>query len=165
MRTETGFCVKVAFYGNRYKTITDDLRDINPDLFHETIRYYLKELGKPIALDRISNEVVDTSIFSGYKLTVKKKTNNRFFVTAVMRTHYYNHSIVNSKRVAAIKDLTYKYYLNTDNNGDIIGGEWDKDSPNPDFLWAPLAQMTCGRENPKIDPAVIDQMISTLPTR
>ena len=163
MRTETGFCVKIAFYGNRYDRLGDDLRDIAPDVFHKTIRYYLKELGKPIALDRISNETVDNSIFSGYKIKVNKVSTNKYFVTASMRTHYYSYTMVNTKKVATTKEIKYTYYLFTDNTGAIIKGQWDYDSPNPDFLWVPLEQMKCGRENPNIDPKYIDEMIQTLP--
>lgn len=163
MRTETGFCVKFAFYGKRYDHAGDDLKDIAPDLFHKTIRYYLKELGKPVALDRIPNETVDTSIFSGYKITVDKEGPNKYFVTASLRTHYYSYAPVNTKKVATTKEIKYTYYLFTDNTGAIIRGQWDWNSPNPDFLWVPLEQMKCGRENPNMDSKYIDEMIQTLP--
>jgi hypothetical protein len=163
MRTEAGFCVKFAFYGNRYQRMGDDLKDITPELFHKTIKYYLKELGKPLALDRISNETVDNSIFSGYKITVDQEGPNKYFITAKLRTHYYSYAPVNSKKVATTKEIQYQYYLFTDNTGAIIRGQWERNSPNPDFLWAPLEQMKCGRENPNMDPKYIDEMIQTLP--
>ncbi len=163
MRTETSWCNKLAFYGKRYRTLGDDPREPSPDLFHKTIRYYLKELGKPIAVDRIYNEVVDNSIYSGYKITVEKEETNRYFVTAKLRTHYYNYNPVFTKKVAFTKELKYQYYLNTDNNGVITGGEWKGDSPNPDFLWVPLAPSNCGKENPNMDYLKVDEMIETLP--
>ncbi len=163
MRTEASFCVKFAFFGNRFKNPGDDPRDITPDLFHKTIRYYLKELKKPVALDRINNETVDNSIFSGYRLQVDKESGNRYHVTAFMRTHFYNYSLVNTKKMATTKELRYSYTLNTNAAGEITGGTWDWESPNPDFLWVPISQMNCGRENPNIDPNLIDEMITTLP--
>ena len=105
MRVETSYCVKQAFYGRRYRHIGDDLRDIAPDIFHKTIRYYLKELGKPIGIDRISNEVVDNSIFSGYKFSVEKKGPNRYFVIAKMKTHYYSYQQVFTKKPAFSKEI------------------------------------------------------------
>lgn len=163
LRTETSFCVKLAFYGNRYYNPSDNPKDITPELFHKTIRYYLKELGKPIAVDRIATDPVDNSIFSGYKLEVKKQSANKYYVIASMKTHYYSYEKINRKRTAISKTLTYKYYLFTDNNGVITSGEWDNNSPNPDFMWAPLAQMNCGRENPNIDPNIVEEMVKTLP--
>ncbi len=163
LRAESSFCVKFAFYGNRFNKPGDNERDISPDLFHKTIKYYLKELGKPLALDRIATDPVDNSIFSGYKLVVRQESANKYFVTANMKTHYYSYNPVNTKKTATTKILTYQYYLFTDNNGVITGGQWDRESPNPDFLWAPLAQMNCGRENPNIDPQIVDEMVNTLP--
>jgi hypothetical protein len=162
MRTEHSYCVKRAFYGKRYNDFGDDLRDIFPADFHKNIRYYLKELGKPIALDRIPNEIVDNSIFSGYKLKVEKLTENKYHVTATMRTHYYSENPVYVKKVATIKELKYPYTLETDKDGNITGGEWDDDL-NPDFLWVPLAQMDCKGENPNINPDLVEEMIQTLP--
>jgi len=67
------------------------------------------------------------------------------------------------KKVAFTKEVKYEYYLNTDNNGVITGGEWKGDSPNPDFLWVPLAPSNCGKENPKMDYLIVDEMVETLP--
>ena len=163
MRVETSYCVKQAFYGRRYRHIGDDLRDLAPDIFHKTIKYYLKELGKPIGIDRISNEVVDNSIYSGYKITVEKKGTNRYLVTANMRTHYYSYQLVYNNKPSFSKEVKYQYFLNTDDNGAIIGGEWDVGSPNPDFLWVPVAQVNCGKENPNMDYQIVEEMIETLP--
>ena len=46
---------------------------------------------------------------------------------------------------AQYAEVPYEYTLDVDGQGKPIGGTWL--SKNPDFLWAPIAQKECGREN------------------
>lgn len=163
MRTETSFCVKMAFYGTRYRDSKDDLSDIRPDLFHKVLIYYLKHLGKPIALDRYPDESIDNSIFSGYSMVVNKISENKYQVNVSVLTHYYNDHRIYFKANSQRGSNDYSYVLFTDEKGKINGGEWNYSHYHPDFLWVPLVQMKCGRENPKMDHSYIDKMINTLP--
>jgi hypothetical protein len=160
MRSETAFCVNWAFYGKRYRNQEDDSKDIYPDRFHKVLRYYIKYLNKPVALDRYSHSSVDNSVISGYRFEVEPINERRVKVTAHTRMHFYSGSYVYQKQAAANSTRIYKYYLDLDENGEISGGEWI--SGNPDFLWVPLAQEKCGRENPRMHHGWVDQMIQRL---
>lgn len=52
----------------------------------------------------------------------------------VERGPYVDYTDANS---SSISSKTYRYSLEIDANGYVIGGEWDRGSSAPDFLWAP----------------------------
>jgi hypothetical protein len=161
MRSETAFCVNWAFYGKRYRgNEGDDINDIYPDKFHKVLRYYIKGMGKPVALDRYQSTSVDNSVISGYDFKVEEVNPNRVKVTNAVRVHYYSGSYVYTKKTAYSRIKTYKYFLDLNDEGEITGGEWI--TSHPDFLWVPLAQEKCGRENPRMHHGWIDQMIHRL---
>lgn len=152
MLAEASFCVDWAFYGARNNSDSDDTLDISPDKFHKVLTYYIETLKKPIAFDRYSGKVIDNWVISGYesKITKDTTTPNTYLVTNIVTVHPYPREIRDDIGPAAKESITYKYKLTTDDQGEITGGTWL--SKNPDFLWVPLSQSNCGRENPKIDP-------------
>jgi competence ComEA-like helix-hairpin-helix protein len=50
---------------------------------------------------------------------------------------------------------TYRYILETDSNGVVVGGEWDDDENHPDFAWIPYYNPRTASqgssENPYLD--------------
>ncbi len=143
--SSTSFCVRWAFYGKRYYgNDNDDPRDINPAKFHKVLLYYINQQNKPVVMDHMADAYVDNSVISGYVFDIQKLSANTFHVTAKLKVHYYNYG----SGVAPHVTVIYNYTLTTDANRRIIAGTWDDDSKNPDFLWVPLAQIDCGKQNP-----------------
>lgn len=162
MYAEASFCVNWAFYGKRYNVSTDDINDIYPDRFHSVLLYYINNLKKPIVFDHYNNEGVDNNVISGYKLTIQKDDTDPliFHVTADLSAHAYPQDRNERDEVARPYGKRYTYDLTTDAQGNVVSGKWL--IGNPDFLWVPLSQSRCGRENPRVDHTKIDQLVATL---
>ena len=161
---EGSFCVYWAFYGKRYNgQAGDDLSDIHADLFHKVLRYYLKAQKKPIAMDYVQDESVDNNVITGYKsdITPVEARPNWYHVTTILQMHDYDHVRNESAGSATMYESTYEYLLEMDANGNPTNGEWI--SENPDFLWVPLSQKDCGRENPNIHLDFVFDWLNSLP--
>jgi hypothetical protein len=158
--SESSFCLDWAFYGTRYNKTGDDAKDIYPDKFHKVLIYYIDYLKKSVAFDRYYSAQVDNNVYSGYKFEITKVEGQekKFHVVATIRAHDYNHSRNEKPGTSPAYSARYSYDLDVDDSGEIIGGTWL--SGNPDFLWVPLAQKKCGRENPYVDQRHIDKMMS-----
>lgn len=163
MYAEASFCVDWVFYGKRNNAAAgDDPKDVYPDKFHKALIYYIEKLQKPMALDYFSDERVDNNVIGGYTMKITKDTTPQtFLVTTTLKAHNYDLNINDKLGTATPRTFVYQYRLKTDANGEIVSGEWL--SANPDFLWVPLAQKKCGRENPNINHAKIAEMVNTLP--
>lgn len=161
MYAEASFCVNWAFYGKRNNGAAgDDPKDISPDRFHKVLLYYIDQLKKPIAMDYYPEENVDNNVIGGYEMKISKgSTPDTFVVTTTLKAFDYDHYKLETVGVANRRDFTYKYRLKTDSNGEIVSGEWISSS-NPDFLWVPLSQKKCGRENPYIDHKRIEEIVN-----
>lgn len=158
MRSETSFCVDWAFYGLRYRGPEDDITDIHPDRFHKVMEYYIKHLQKPVIMDYFPHEKIDNNIASGYRFTYGELTDGRVRVDAEIQMHGYSFSaLVENDRPAKKYIKRLSYYLDIDSTGYISGGEWIS-RDNPDFLWVPLAQSKCGRENPRMDHQYVERL-------
>ena len=159
MLAEASFCLDWAFYGARNNSDNDDTLDISPDKFHKVLSYYIETLKKPIAFDRFSRKEIDNWVISGFEAKITKDTTtpNTFLVTNIVTVHPYPRDIRDDIGPASKESITYKYKLTTDDQGEITGGVWL--SKNPDFLWVPLSQSNCGRENPKVDPKRILELM------
>lgn len=145
---ETDYCAKVAFFGNRYRGSNSNPRDINPALFHTTLRYYIGTLKKPVATDYKQYAPVDNHVISGYTMTVKKTGTNTYAVTTKIRIHKYDNGVSQTPGMAPMYTRTYSYRLTEGADGSLTG-TWT--SGNPDFLWVPLASVDCGSNNPRIN--------------
>lgn len=157
---ETDYCVVTAFFGTRYRG-RGNIRDIAPDLFHKTLRYYIGQLGKPVAFDYKRAHAVDNHIISGYEMEIERSGPNRFQVTTRLRAHKYDKSRSQSPGVAPRYTRTYRYTLTTDDRGEIVGGAWRSD--NPDFLWVPLAPAECASNNPRVQGRVTEAILALPP--
>lgn len=153
---ETDYCVKIAFFGNRYRGSNSNRRDINPALFHKTLRYYIGNLKKPVAVDYKQLAEVDNHVISGYTMTIKQTGENTYSVKTQIRIHKYDKGTSSVPGVAPMYTRTYSYRLREAADGSLTGS-WI--STNPDFLWVPLASEDCNNNNPRIDHARIQEML------
>ncbi len=166
MLAEASFCVYWTFYGRRNNAgPADDPLDIYPDVFHKALVHYLRDEGKPLAMDYYPNESVDNNVISGASFVIAPVDGeaNTFKVDATLRMHGYDFERDEALGFAAsaIHQRVYSYKLVLDAAGEIVSGTWL--SENPDFLWVPLAQRLCGRENPNIDHDAVLGLMRDLP--
>lgn len=147
--SENDYCVQHAFFGSRNRgRATDDARDIRPDLFHQTLQYYIGQLGKPVAFDYNAGSSVDNHVISGYQMDIRRTGAGRFAVVTRVTVHGYDSSKIEIPGVAPTYERTYRYNLFTDASGRLTGGSWS--SANPDFLWVPLSPRDCSTHNPRV---------------
>lgn len=155
---ETDYCAEVVFFGRRYRGGRDDIRDVYPHIFHQTLLYYIGQLGKPVATDYKRDSSVDNHVISGYNMEIKKIANNRYSVVTKISIHKYDGSRIQTPGVAPEYTRIYRYTLTTDDTGTPVSGSWQ--STNPDFLWVPLAPMDCNTNNPRIDHAMTAEILN-----
>jgi hypothetical protein len=153
---ETDYCAKVAFFGSRYRGSGSNPRDINPALFHTTLRYYIGTLKKPVATDYKQYIPVDNHVISGYTMNIRQTGTNTYAVTTKIRIHKYDNSISQTPGVAPMYTRTYSYRLREAADGSLTG-TWT--SGNPDFLWVPLASVDCNSNNPRINHDRIQEIL------
>lgn len=156
MRAETSFCVDWAFYGTRYNKPGDDIDDIRPKKFYDVLRYYIKNLGKAVVMDYFVAEEIDNNIISGYEFKYSLTPEGNMRVDATLTAHAYSMGHVNTKKIARKYNRTYSFEFIYDAQGNYESDKWLGD--HPDFLWVPLAQKKCGRENPRMDHKYVDQL-------
>ena len=159
---ERDFCVTHAFFGSRYRDAADNLSDIRPALFHKTLTYYIGQLGKPVATDYNKGATVDNAVISGYTMTIKKTASKTYRVNSVVTLHHYDKVKSDLPGIAKSVQKKYNYSIRVNDTGEIIGGNWF--TGNPDFLWVPLSHSACSKNNQKLDPAYIEQILSLAPT-
>lgn len=153
---ETDYCVKIAFFGSRYRGRNSNARDIGAALFHKTLRYYIGTLKKPIAVDYKQLGPVDNHVISGYTMTITKTGTNSYAVTAKVRIHKYDKAPSQTPGEAPLYTRTYSYRLTEASDGSLTGS-WT--STNPDFLWVPLASVDCNNNNPRINHDRIQEIL------
>lgn len=151
--TEADYCVGAAFFGNRNYGAGNN-GDIQPDLFHKTILYYIGALHKPVIMDYHSDSSVDNHVVSGYDMNIIPEGNNKYHVRATLYMHGYDNFPNNAPGVARPYQRIYNYILFTDPAGNPIGGQWL--SENPDFVWVPLDVRNCQ----KLDYTYINQILN-----
>ena len=154
---ELDYCVSVAFFGNRNYGAGNN-GDIRPELFHKTVLYYIGALHKPVIMDYRADASVDNHIVSAYSMQTQQINSNKKIVTATMTFHSYDKSATNVPGIAPRYTRVYKYYLDTDDNGNPISGTWI--SGNPDFIWVPLSPARCSSNNQRISSNWITTILS-----
>ncbi len=149
---EASFCVSYRFYGKRHRgRDNDNDSDIVPHRFHKVLQYYLKHLNLPIVMDLIYDAPVRNRIITGYSSIFTPIEGRRgwFHVKTSLRIHKAALYVYVS---GPSKDIiqNYTYTLKINESGNIVDGEW-LSREHPDFMWFPVVQKNCGRENPRIN--------------
>lgn len=143
--SELDYCARAAFFGTRYDG-SNDIRDIDPVPFHQTLIYYIGNLHKPIVMDYDRRIPVDNHVVTGYSMNIKQTGRRTYSVTTSIAIHGYDTSIVEEPGSAPAYTRVYRYTLRTDSDGNLRSGQWK--SQNPDFLWVPLGPGRCSYGNP-----------------
>ena len=154
-------------YDENGKMIDEACRDVSPAAFHILLTNFLGRFKKPIIVDVEANhEVWNSPIVSynikqlqnlsvqdvTYWLTGKYSTTYPWNPKAVLWT-YFQTEVVFSDDNKKI----YEYILERGVDGNIIGGEWYRESRSnhPDFIWRPIS---ANPENPHIDVSVVTKL-------
>lgn len=156
--SERDFCVTHSFFGSRYRDASDNMSDIRPALFHKTLVYYIGSLGKPVATDYDRSATVNNAVISGYEMKITKTGSRTYKVKAVVSLHHYDKTKKETPGVAPAEAKRYSYTLKVNDVGEIISGSWL--SGNPDFLWVPLSHTPCSKNNQKLDPNYIEEILN-----
>jgi len=155
---EVDFCANTAMFGKRYYgNPGDDINDVDPVTFHNTISYYIGKLHKPIAMDYRRDATVDNHVVSGYTMNIEQSGPGVLTVTTVLRMHAYDFRIVEEPGIAPPYARTYKYNLIQDASGNVTGGQWITE--NPDFLWAPLSPGKCRANNQNLEEDYVEKIL------
>ena len=136
--SEADYCVSATSYGTRNNGQGGGIR---AEIFHKTLRYYIGNLRKPIAMDINPGVAVENNVASGYIMQIIPNGPNSFDVTTTVSMHRYDNLASNSPGIASSYTRVYKYLLHTDSAGNPISGSWL--SSTPDFIWIPLAIGDC----------------------
>jgi hypothetical protein len=156
--SSTSFCVRSAFYGRRYRGPQDSLLDLEPALFHSVLIEYIKNQGRPIGIDVDRGDVVSNKVVVAYDTNVGTPNADGWIsVTTSLELGSYSSSPSDTPGSAPTMTETYQYELRWDDRvSDVVESRWI--SANPDFLWAPLANVDCGRENPHVRAAWVREL-------
>lgn len=154
------YCPKMLFFGHRNWGAGSGAGDIQAHLFHNTLTYYIGQLGKPVLMDMMSTSPVENRVLSGYKMKVVRQKTNLYMVTMELRVHSYDTKFTDDLGPAPYKDRTYRYKIWTDDTGKAIKGSWL--TSNPDFLWVPVSPGSCKDGNPAVTETWVDAIYKSL---
>lgn len=118
---------------------TFDYEVWNHPMYSYSYRYFNVETGE--TTKELDKAVIDLKDFSKDKFKsfrdakTKKVVGVEMRIQYVVETHPTQRTTDNS-RYDALNSATYRYDLELDSKGNIIGGEWYSNA-HPDFLWTP----------------------------
>jgi hypothetical protein len=156
-------------YDTNGRMADEECRDVSPAAFHILLTNFLNRFQKPIIVDvDATHEVWNTPIVS-YNVKIKQNISVAE-VTAWLTGTALNYYPWNPKAVLWTyfqtqvyfgdkNTKTYEYILERNSNGDIIGGEWYRESTknHPDFIWRPESPSA---ENPYISISTVQEIYS-----
>lgn len=102
----------------------ENKRDVAPIKFHETMMKWIGSERKAGVMDKDSGPHVWNYSFDRYEFDATERENDSNTVDFEMKVRFSGGSMT----------TTYNYSI-TYENGVPKTGEWDKNSPNPDFFW------------------------------
>lgn len=122
-------------------------RDLNPATMHIIMTNFLGRWHKPVIMDNDASSNVWNYPVVNYRIAYQQNITKRdanYWLRGVNEDYYpYNDKIVSLKymQMEIIYSTgykpTYEYILELDGAGNILGGEWYRDSRynHPDFVW------------------------------
>lgn len=129
---------------------------VNPGTFHLTLTNWLGLGAHPVGMESALGEVVINFPIFSYKSTVKPLSDRQHEVqmTITYTVHVMGREV--DKGPKNHKTMYFHYSLNTDADGNVIGGRYYGDSGRVDMLWTPLQPVQGGEEankrgNPHMD--------------
>jgi len=156
---------KTIHYDTNGRIVESECRDLNPGTFHILVTNFLGNFHTPIIADTDNGDPVWNYPIVSYEVKYKQldlnaQAVNMWLFNVNKNTYDYN---PNAKSFAYYQtqialstgvQKIYEYILELDGAGNILGGEWFRNSKkdHPDFLWRHTQPTT---ENPYIDLNVV----------
>jgi hypothetical protein len=156
-------------YDNYGRMIDEDCRDVSPAAFHILLTNFLGRFQKPIIVDVEANHEVWNSPIVSYDIKIMQNLSVTEVTTWLTgqpsRTYTWNPNAIlwtYFQTQVVFSDgnkKIYEYILERNNNGNIIGGEWFRESKSnhPDFIWRPSE---ANAENPYLSLKTIQEIHS-----
>lgn len=118
---------------------TFDYEVWNHPMYSYSYRYFNPESGETTR--ELDKAVIDLKDFSKDKFKSFRDARTKKIVGVEMRIQYVvethpSQRTTDSSRYDALNSATYRYDLELNEKGEIIGGEWYSNA-HPDFLWTP----------------------------
>jgi len=147
--------------------MTDSLcRDVNSGAFHLAVTNWLGVFKFPIIADYEAAEAVWNYPIIAYRVTKRAPLSalDAMYWLDGIKTNVYSYNSLARAWEYIVMEVTltsgvksYEYILELDEQRNIIGGEWFRDSKrnHPDFLWRATAPRP---ENPYLDSATIQEI-------
>jgi hypothetical protein len=128
---------------------------VNPGTFHIAICNWIGRASLPIGMETTPGEEKWNYPVYSYVYSFAKRTSKR--VEVKMNVYYTKSSRREYQQSSHLRALMYFHYmLDLNDAGEIVGGEYFRDSKQLDLLWAPLQPIQGGEEgnkrgNPYVD--------------
>lgn len=128
---------------------------VNPATFHVIISSWLGRGSHPVGMDSTLGEVVFNYPIYAYATSHAKRSGNR--VEVKMNAAYAKSSNSEYNQSPRLKAIKYFHYvLDLNEQGEIIGGEYYRDSARVDMLWAPQKPVQAGEEGNELGNPYVD---------
>jgi hypothetical protein len=128
---------------------------VNPGTFHVIISNWLGRGSHPVGMDTTLGEVVFNYPIYAYATSHAKRSDNR--VEVKMNVAYAKSSNSEYNQSPRLKAIKYFHYiLDMNEEGEITGGEYYRDSARVDMLWTPQKPVQGGEEGNKLGNPHVD---------
>lgn len=140
-----GLLAEVYMYSHTQSLGGDDKDAMNPAMLHISLANWLGRQSHPVAMESSLGEpVINFPVYS-FKTTLTKLSPTRYdartYITFTLHLPREADKAPKSNR-----QLYFHYVLDLDRGGNIISGQYQRDSGRIDMLWAPLQLVQGGQE-------------------
>jgi hypothetical protein len=150
-----GLLAELYMYSHTQSLGGDDKDALNPAMLHLSLANWLGRQSHPVAMETALGEPVINFPVYAYKTTLTRLSPNRYDAkTLITYTLHVPKELDKSPK--SNRQLYFHYVLDLDAKGNIVAGQYQRDSGRIDMLWAPLQIVQGGQEgnrggNPHLD--------------
>jgi hypothetical protein len=140
-----GLLAEVYMYSHTQSLGGDEKDPMNPAMLHISLANWLGRKSHPVAMESSLGEPVINFPVYAYKTTLTKLSPTRYdartYITFTLHLPREADKAPKSNR-----QLYFHYVLDLDREGNIVAGQYLRDSGRIDMLWAPLQLVQGGQE-------------------
>jgi len=140
-----GLLAEVYMYSHTQSLGGDDKDPMNPGMLHISLANWLGRQSHPVAMESSLGEPVINFPVYAFKTTLTKLSPTRYDArTYITFTLHLPREVDKSPK--SNRQLYFHYVLDLDAKGNIVAGQYLRDSGRIDMLWAPLQLVQGGQE-------------------
>jgi hypothetical protein len=140
-----GLLAEVYMYSHTQSLGGDDKDPMNPAMLHISLANWLGRQSHPVAMESSLGEPVINFPVYAFKTTLTKLSATRYDArTYITFTLHVPREVDKSPK--SNRQLYFHYVLDLDAKGNIIAGQYLRDSGRIDMLWTPLQLVQGGQE-------------------